>query len=61
MALSAMHDLLAFSAADFRRRVLSDGEGVAEREDADHGDHVLNPDVRLTGEGVRLKDAAVLV
>ncbi|MES5098783.1 CoA pyrophosphatase [Agrobacterium sp. BA1120] len=54
-------DVMTFSAADFRRRVLSDGEGVAEREDADHGDHVLNPGVRLTGEGIRLKDAAVLV
>lgn len=50
-----------FTAADFRRRVLQDGEGVAEREDADHGDHVLNPGVRLSGEGIRLKDAAVLV
>jgi 8-oxo-dGTP pyrophosphatase MutT (NUDIX family) len=59
--LSAMHDLLAFSAADFRRRVLEDGEGVAEREDRDNGDHVLNPGVRLTGDGIRLKDAAVLV
>lgn len=50
-----------FSAADFRRRVLQHGEGVAEREDADHGDHVLNPGVRLSGKGIRLKDAAVLV
>ncbi len=61
MVLTAMDDLSFFSAADFRRRVLSDGEGVAEREDADHGDHVLNPGVRLTGDGIRLKDAAVLV
>ncbi len=53
-----------FSAADFRRRVLEDGEGVAEREDRearDIGDHILNPSVRLSGEGIRLKDAAVLV
>ncbi|MDP9572530.1 UNVERIFIED_ORG: 8-oxo-dGTP pyrophosphatase MutT (NUDIX family) [Agrobacterium larrymoorei] len=53
-----------FSAADFRRRVLEDGEGVAEREDRDArdiGDHILNPSVRLSGEGIRLKDAAVLV
>lgn len=53
-----------FSAADFRRRVLEDGEGVAEREDRearDVGDHILNPSVRLSGEGIRLKDAAVLV
>lgn len=56
--------LLTFSAADFRRRVLEDGEGVAEREDrasSEIGDHVLNPSVRLPGEGIRLKDAAVLV
>lgn len=53
-----------FSAADFRRRVLEDGEGVAEREDRDArdiGDHILNPSVRLSGKGIRLKDAAVLV
>ncbi|MGN8151128.1 NUDIX hydrolase [Agrobacterium sp. 22094] len=57
-------ELMAFSAADFRRRVLEDGEGVAEREDRDArdiGDHILNPSVRLSGEGIRLKDAAVLV
>ncbi|KQM33639.1 DNA mismatch repair protein MutT [Rhizobium sp. Leaf68] len=57
-------ELMAFSAADFRRRVLEDGEGVAEREDRearDIGDHILNPSVRLSGEGIRLKDAAVLV
>jgi len=55
---------MSFSAADFRRRVLEDGEGVAEREDRearDIGDHILNPSVRLSGEGIRLKDAAVLV
>lgn len=55
---------MAFSAADFRRRVLEDGEGVAEREDRearDIGDHILNPSVRLSGDGIRLKDAAVLV
>ncbi|WP_077106512.1 CoA pyrophosphatase [Agrobacterium sp. DSM 25558] len=56
-----MDDLSFFSATDFRRRVLSDGEGVAEREEVDHGDHILNPGVRLTGDGIRLKDAAVLV
>lgn len=55
---------MAFSAADFRRRVLEDGEGVAELEDRearDIGDHILNPSVRLSGDGIRLKDAAVLV
>ncbi len=55
---------MAFSAADFRRRVLEDGEGVAEREDRaslEIGDHILNPSVRLSGDGIRLKDAAVLV
>lgn len=53
-----------FTAADFRRRVLEDGAGVAEREDRearDIGDHILNPGVRLSGDGIRLKDAAVLV
>ena len=57
-------ELMAFSAGDFRRRVLEDGEGVAEREDRearDIGDHILNPSVRLSGDGIRLKDAAVLV
>ncbi|MDQ1186635.1 NUDIX hydrolase [Agrobacterium larrymoorei] len=57
-------ELMAFSAADFRRRVLEDGEGVAELEDRearDIGDHILNPSVRLSGDGIRLKDAAVLV
>lgn len=49
---------LDFSAGDFRRRVLQDGEGVAERE---NGDHLLNPGVILSGNGIRLKDAAVLV
>ncbi|MEJ8311649.1 NUDIX hydrolase [Agrobacterium larrymoorei] len=53
-----------FTAADFRRRVLEDGAGVAEREDRearDIGDHILNPGVQLSGDGIRLKDAAVLV
>ncbi|NWJ26802.1 CoA pyrophosphatase [Rhizobium sp. RM] len=50
--------ILDFSANDFRRRVLRDGEGVAEQE---LGDHVLNPGVVLSGNGIRLKDAAVLV
>ncbi len=54
-------DVMTFSAANFRHRVLSEGEGVAEREDGDNGDHVLNPGIRLAGDGVRLKDAAVLV
>jgi len=56
--------MLAFSAADFRRRVLEDGAGVAEREDRearDIGDHILNPGVPISGGGIRLKDAAVLV
>ena len=55
---------MSYSAADFRRRVLEDGEGVAEREDRearDIGDHILNPGVRLSGDGIRLKNAAVLV
>lgn len=50
--------LKAFTATDFRRRVLQEGEGVAERE---NGDHVLNPGVVLSGNGIRLKDAAVLI
>ncbi|MDQ1196259.1 8-oxo-dGTP pyrophosphatase MutT (NUDIX family) [Rhizobium sp. SORGH_AS 787] len=43
---------------------MEDGAGVAEREDRasqDIGDHILNPSVRLSGDGIRLKDAAVLV
>lgn len=54
-------DLMTYSAADFRRRVLEDGEGVAEREGRDLCDHHLNPGIRLSGDGIRLKDAAVLV
>lgn len=50
-----------FSAADFRRRVLEEGDGVAQLDVDDNGDHILNPGVRVTGEGIRLKDAAVLV
>ncbi|NSZ84574.1 CoA pyrophosphatase [Agrobacterium tumefaciens] len=50
--------LETFTAADFRRRVLEEGKGVAERE---NGDHLLNPGVVLSGNGIRLKDAAVLV
>jgi 8-oxo-dGTP pyrophosphatase MutT (NUDIX family) len=47
-----------FSAREFRRRVFTQGEGVAEGE---HGDHMLNPGFQVSVGGLKLKDAAVLV
>lgn len=49
-----------FSANDFRRRVYSDGAGVAEAE-VISGDHILNPSIDLAKSLVPFKDAAVLV
>lgn len=54
---------LAWSAGDFRNRALSALAGpdaLADR-DADHGDHVLNPGAFRMLDGVKLRDAAVLV
>ena len=50
-----------YSAADFRHRALNQIGAPLEHAWRDHGDHVLNPETLLEVEGLRLKDAAVLV
>lgn len=50
-----------YSAADFRHRALNQIGAPHEHAWRDHGDHVLNPETLLEVEGLRLKDAAVLV
>ena len=50
-----------YSAADFRHRALNQIGAPLEYAWRDHGDHVLNPETLLEVEGLRLKDAAVLV
>ncbi len=50
-----------YSAADFRHRALNQIGAPLEHAWRDHGDHVLNPETLLEVEGLKLKDAAVLV
>lgn len=50
-----------YSAADFRHRALNQMGAPLEHAWRDHGDHILNPESLLEVEGLRLKDAAVLV
>ncbi|MBC7311660.1 MAG: CoA pyrophosphatase, partial [Rhizobium sp.] len=50
-----------YSAADFRHRALNQIGAPIEHAWRDHGDHVLNPQSLLEVEGLKLKDAAVLV
>lgn len=50
-----------FSAADFRHRALNQIGAPIEHAWRDHGDHILNPQSLLEVEGLKLKDAAVLV
>lgn len=50
-----------YSAADFRHRALNQIGAPLEHAWREHGDHVLNPETLLEVEGLRLKDAAVLV
>lgn len=50
-----------FSAADFRHRALNQIGAPIEHAWRDHGDHVLNPESLVEVEGLKLKDAAVLV
>jgi len=55
---------LSFDATDFRRRALGhDPEHAFGAEPAHfgHGDHLLNPDLASYFDGVKLRDAAVLV
>ncbi|MBO3761039.1 CoA pyrophosphatase [Ciceribacter sp. L1K22] len=51
----------SFNAADFRHRALNQIGAPVEHAWRDHGDHILNPDTMLEVEGLKLKDAAVLV
>ncbi len=50
-----------FSAQDFRLRALNQIGAPIEHAWRDHGDHLLNPQTVLENEGLKLKDAAVLV
>ncbi|HEX2147959.1 MAG TPA: CoA pyrophosphatase, partial [Pseudorhizobium sp.] len=50
-----------FSAQDFRTRALNQVGAPIEQAWRDHGDHLLNPDLMPLVEGLRLRDAAVLV
>ena len=56
-----MSEYPLYSAAEFRRRALNQSGGPVELAWRDHGDHALNPDTTLHVEGLRLRDAAVLV
>lgn len=56
-----MSDYPLFSAGDFRRRALNQNGGPIDHAWRDHGDHVLNPESLVEVEGLKLKDAAVLV
>lgn len=51
----------SYSAADFRHRALNQIGAPIEHAWRDHGDHILNPATLLEVEGLKLKDAAVLV
>jgi NTP pyrophosphohydrolases including oxidative damage repair enzymes len=50
-----------FTAADFRHRAANQIGAPIEHAWRDHGDHVLNPETLMEVEGLKLKDAAVLV
>lgn len=50
-----------YSAADFRHRALNQIGAPVDRAWRDHGDHALNPVSLQAVEGMKLKDAAVLV
>ena len=54
-------DLPLYSAAEFRRRALAQNGAPVELAWREHGDFLLNPDLWTSLEGIRLKDAAVLV
>ncbi|MBW8318635.1 MAG: CoA pyrophosphatase [Arenimonas sp.] len=53
--------LNVYSAADFRHRALNQIGAPHEHAWREHGDHALNPETLLEIEGLKLKDAAVLV
>lgn len=56
-----MSALPLYSAAEFRRRALSQNGGPVETAWRDHGDHLINPEAHDIVMGLKLKDAAVLV
>ncbi|CAD7024280.1 CoA pyrophosphatase [Pseudorhizobium endolithicum] len=56
-----MNDALLYSAGEFRKRAGNQNGGPIEQSWRNHGDHLLNPDLMPVIEGLRLKDAAVLV
>ena len=50
-----------YSAAEFRRRALAQNGGPIDQSWREHGDFLINPDMWVSLEGLKLKDAAVLV
>lgn len=56
-----MNSPSAFTAADFRHRAMNQIGAPIEHAWRDHGDHLLNPETLLEVEGLKLRDAAVLV
>src|SRR3546814_9753837 len=56
-----MSEQAPFSAAAFRARALTQSGSPVEDAWRDHGDHVLNPEMMPFIEGLKLRDAAVLV
>ena len=56
-----MSEQAPFSAGAFRTRALSQSGNPVEGAWRDHGDHVLNPEMMPFIEGLKLRDAAVLV
>ena len=56
-----MSAVTLFSAAEFRRRALSQTGGPVDLAWREHGDYLLNPDMWTSLEGLKLRDAAVLV
>jgi 8-oxo-dGTP pyrophosphatase MutT (NUDIX family) len=56
-----MKDLPLYSAGEFRRRALNQNGNPVELSWREHGDHLLNPQTIEHVEGMKLRDAAVLV
>jgi 8-oxo-dGTP pyrophosphatase MutT (NUDIX family) len=56
-----MNELPLYSADEFRRRALNQNGNPIELSWREHGDHLLNPLTIEHVEGMKLRDAAVLV
>lgn len=56
-----MSEPALFSADAFRARAISQAGNPVEEAWRDHGDHLLNPEMMPFIEGLKLRDAAVLV